>query len=54
MEYTPTHLILTNYYTKPLSGSLFKEMREYIMWWRPIKDLIHTKDVRRIKEDVGN
>ena len=33
VEYTLTHLMLVYYYTKPLSGSSFKEMREYIMGW---------------------
>ena len=31
VEYTPTYLMLADYFTKPLNGNQFKKMREYIM-----------------------
>ena len=43
IEYLPTHIMLADYYTKPLQGSRFRVLREYIMGWRPMKDLIITK-----------
>ena len=30
VEYLPTHLMLADYYTKPLQGSRFRVLREYI------------------------
>ena len=44
--------MLADYYTKPLMGSLFKLLREYVMGWRPIEELILQYDEHRIKEDV--
>ena len=52
-EYTPTHLMLAHYFTKPLVGSLFIKLHEYVMGWKPIDDLITPLDATRIKEDVG-
>ena len=43
IEYLPTHIMLADYYTKPLQGSRFKVLREYIMGWRPMNELIITK-----------
>lgn len=40
VEYTPSHLMLADYFTKPLMGALFIKLREYIMGWKPIDDLI--------------
>ena len=37
-----------------LSGIQFKKLREYVIGWKPITELIHATDVPRIKEDVGN
>ena len=53
IEYTPTHLMLADYYTKPLMGSLFVKLREYVMGWKPIDDLFISLGSTRIKEDVG-
>ena len=53
IKYIPTQLMLADYFTKPLSGTQFKKLREYIMGWKPITELIHAKDVPKIKEDVG-
>ena len=40
-EYCPTHLMLADYFTKPLRGKLFKEQRAYIMGWKSISNLLH-------------
>ena len=52
IEYTPTHLMLADFYTKPLMGSLFVKLREYVMGWKPIYDLFVSLESTRIKEDV--
>ena len=52
IRYLPTHLMLADFFTKPLMGKLFETMREYIMGWKPIEDLILQFDEDRIKEDV--
>ena len=52
IEYTPTHLMLADFYTKPLMGSLFVKLREYVMGWKPIDDLFVSLEPIRIKEDV--
>ena len=54
VEYLPTHLMLADYYTKPLMGSKFNLLREYIMGWRAVSDLLIKKDKHDIKEGVGN
>lgn len=53
VDYTPTHLMLADYFTKPLMGTLFIKLREYVMGWKPIEDLIISLNNSRIKEDVG-
>ena len=53
IEYTPTHLMLADYFTKPLVGSLFMKFHKYMMGWKPINDLITPLDSTSIKEDVG-
>ena len=47
VEYLPTHIMLADYYTKPLQGSRFRNLREFIMEWRPMLELI----VQKIDED---
>ena len=44
VEYLPTHIMLADYFTKPLQGSQFRVLREFIMGWRPMKDLIIMKN----------
>ena len=51
----PTHLMLADYFTKPLQGEQFKTMRSYIIGWVPICELIHKRNTgenSRIKEGV--
>ena len=54
VEYLPTHLMLADYYTKPLMGLKINLLREYIMGWRAVSDLLIKKDKHDIKEGVGN
>ena len=53
IEYVPTNMMLVDYFTKPLSGTQFRTLREYVMGWRPLNELTNAKGVPRIKEDVG-
>ena len=56
IEYIPTHLMLADYFTKPLQGEQFRILRAYIMGRRPISELLIQKDIKktdRINEDVG-
>jgi hypothetical protein len=53
VEYCPTHLMLADYFSKPLRGKLFKEQREYIMGWRPLSELVKKISDHKIKEGVG-
>ena len=44
--------MLADYFTKPLMGALFIKLREYVLGWKPIEDLIISSNNSRIKEDV--
>ena len=44
IEYIPTHIMLADYFTKPLQGSSFKLLRKYIMGWAPLSELIIQKE----------
>ena len=50
--YCPTELMLADYFTKPLQGSLFRRFREIIMGYESIDSIISITD--SIKERVGN
>ena len=50
--YCPTKLMLADYFTKPLVGTLFKEMRSVIMGNKPI-DEMNPLFLEKIKEYVG-
>ena len=43
VEYMPTHLMLADYFTKPLQGEQFKIMRSYIMGWKPMSHLLQQR-----------
>ena len=36
IEYCPTQMMLTDYFTKPLKGKVFKIFRDVIMGYKPI------------------
>ena len=44
VEYLPTHIMLADYFTKPLQGSQFRLLREFIMGWRPLSELVLLKN----------
>ena len=44
IEYLPTHIMLADYFTKPLQGERFKLLRKYVMGWAPLSELIIRKD----------
>ena len=54
VEYLPTHLMVADFFTKPLVGSLFIKLSEYIMGWKPMSELIVQMKDTKIKEDVEN
>ena len=43
VEYLPTHLMLADFFPKPLQGEQFRILRAYIMGWRPIFELLIRK-----------
>ena len=51
VEYYPTLLMITNYFTKPLMGARFRELQEVIMGYKSIYDL-NPKWLQPIKERV--
>ena len=52
VEYCPSHLMLANFFTKPLMGELFRKLRDVIMRYTSIFDLDSTL-LQSIKERVG-
>ena len=43
VEYLPIHIMLADYFTKQLQGSQFRMLRDFIMGWRPLHELIIEK-----------
>ena len=52
VEYCPTHIMLADFFTKPLMGELFRKLRDVIMGYASIFDLDPTL-LQSIKERVG-
>ena len=50
IEYCPTELMIADYFTKPLQGKLFIYMRDIIMGYTDVNDLVSFV---KIKERVG-
>ena len=50
--FCPTHIMLADYYTKPLVGSRFKDLRSVIMGYKSI-DEVNPSFLHKIKERVG-
>ena len=44
LEYLSTHIMLADYFTKPLQGSQFRSLREFIMGWRPLSEIVLLKN----------
>ena len=42
IEYCPTEYMLADYFTKPLQGKSFREMRKVIMGYEPLNHLKNT------------
>ncbi len=40
-------MMLADYFTKPLQGEQFRILREYIMGWKPLLDLLINKDNKK-------
>ena len=51
VEYCPTLLMIADYFTKPLMGARFRELRDVIMGYKSIYDL-NPKWLQPIKERV--
>ena len=54
VEYLPTSLMLADYFAKPLQGELFHKLREYIMGWKPVSELLIQHENTSLKERVEN
>ena len=52
VEYCPTHLMLTDLFTKPLMGDMFKKLRSVIMGYTSSFEMYPTL-LQSIKERVG-
>ena len=48
IEYCPTQVMLADYFTKPLQGTLFHKMRRVIMGWDHVSTL--TDDLESVNE----
>ena len=44
IEYLPTHLMIADYFTKPLQGTQFNVLRKYIVGWAPLLEMIIKVD----------
>ena len=44
IKYCPTTLVLGDYFTKPLKGNVFKSVRDMIMRYKHINDLLLDPD----------
>jgi hypothetical protein len=53
VKFCPTHLMIADYFTKPLQGKQFKLLRDYIMGYVHINELLKEID-RLAKERVEN
>ena len=42
VEYLPTDMMLADFFTKPIQGVKFRELRSYIMGWKSLKTLLYT------------
>ena len=52
MKYCMTHLMIADYFTKPLQGKMFKLFRDVIMGYAHVDSILNS-DIPQIKERVG-
>ena len=55
VRYCPTHAMLADYFTKPLQGSLFKKLRNFIMGWehiQPLLDPVVSSTEERVEQSI--
>ena len=52
VKYCPTHLMLADFFTKPLNGKLYHTFRDVVMGYKPIYEL--QDKTFSFKERVGN
>ena len=50
VECLPTELMLADYFTKPIQDTLFRYLREYVMGWRSLSELLIKYDNTSLKE----
>ena len=43
VEYLPTNLMLADFFTKPIQGERFRELRKNIMGWESLRSLLYTQ-----------
>ena len=53
IEYCPTYKMVADYFTKPIQGKAFKFMRDIIMGYKDVKELLKYENPP-IKERVGS
>ena len=54
VEYCPTSIMVADFFTKPLQGSLFRKMRDVVLGYKHIDTLLNTKEDHSSQERVGN
>ena len=52
VKYCMTHLMIADYFTKPLQGKMFKLFRDVIMGYAHVDSILNS-DIPQIKERVG-
>ena len=53
VEYCPTSIMIADFFTKPLQGSLFKKMRDVVLGYKHVDTLLDTKENPISQERVG-
>ena len=51
IEYCPTEQMLADFFTKPLHGALFRILRDVIMGFKDVEDLINFAFEERVEKD---
>ena len=53
LKYCPTELMLADFFTKPLQGSLFKLFRDVILGLRPMSDAKHKEPSKQLGDSTS-